>query len=101
MNIFQVLQLLQVEVLKEILSVAGLVAFLEAIVILALWREKNEYKKSLAALNEVVRKDGIENTKIIEGLTNIVENKFSNDKDILSTVLEIKAILKTKIPGDG
>jgi len=58
------------------------------------WREYLKERSANNALHDAIRKDNIENIKVIDGLTNTLRNRSDNDQKLLAMVTETLQLLK-------
>lgn len=72
------------------------VCFIVIPVVVVLWRQLLTERKALADLNASVRKDAIDNIRIIDALASDIRKRGDHDQKILDMVTDVLIILKTK-----
>lgn len=87
---------LQVDVLGEILKVGGVVSLILAFGLSVVWFEWKKERKTVADLNATIRKDALDNLKIIDALTKDIGKGRDHDAQMLSMMTEALAILRER-----
>jgi hypothetical protein len=88
--------LLQVDILAHIFSEAGLVAAILGSGLFVIWGAYQKEKQLNIALNESIRKDALDNIRIIDSLVNVTKSHSDDLDKILDHVTETLAYIKAK-----